>query len=306
MFLGKFFFFMLFACNVFMANAQDLASSVAFQLEMPESNGTVDNDHRVETEHYTILVNKVKSAYKNNASFSNQSPFAVVPRIEVVNDRNAGEMQRVRVVTVEIYLTVQDRENGLSFGEFNKSFIATGDNTKLAISKAVNQLKSNDPRLKSFFSEANTNIIKFYKENCPKILKSAETNIKRKEFSRAFNMLKYIPEDLDCFREVENLITEIYRNNKEESCRKLLQKAQVEAAKENYGKALRFLIYVDPTTSCYQDVSSLIGEIGKKVNEDSLKEFEMEKLVFEKMTDLQKMEILVSEADILNVTVVDK
>lgn len=263
----------------------------------------VNENKKISKRNYESLIDKVRSIYQGKVSFSNQSPFTVIPGILITEQINAGEMQQNMLLKVEITLEAKDIDNNIVFNTYRKMFTVVGANNDIAISKAINQVRANDTQLQDFFVVANNNIIKFYKENCNKILASAKTNIERKEFVRAFSFLKYIPEDISCFKEVEALITKIYIDSKDETCKKILQQAHILEAKEDYNKALQLLKYVDPVTTCYKDVTSLLQQIGKKVNIETYNDFEMEKLKFSKLTDLQKMKILAENADLLTVNV---
>ncbi len=263
----------------------------------------INENKKIARSNYNSLIDKVKGIYQGKVTFSNQSPFTIIPSIVIVEQINAGEMQQNMLLKVEITLEAKDIDHNIIFNTYRKTFTVVGADHHLAISKAINQVRSNDKQLQDFFVVANGNIIKFYKENCNKIMASAKTNIERKEFVKAFNFLKYIPEDISCFKEVEGLITKIYIDQKEENCKKVLQKAHILEAKEEYNNALQLLKYADPVTSCYKDVSDLLQQIGKKVNKETFADFEMEKLKFSKLTDLQKMKILADHADLLTVNV---
>lgn len=271
--------------------------NVSYNFLTPQAN------KKVSTHHYELLIDKVKQFYDGNVLFSNQTPFTLLPVITILDEKNAAVVDQSMLLKVEVQLLIKNTDIDVTFNTYRKTFTALGENYNQAIVKAINQVKFNDPILQNFFVVANSNINKFYKENCSKIISSAKVNVARKEFSRAFNFLKYVPEDISCFKEVEDLMTQIYIDNKDENCKKLLQKAHISESKEHYTKALEYLKYVDPVSSCYKDVTALLNQIGKKVNVESFQEFEMEKLKFSKLSDFKKMQLLVENVDFLSVTV---
>lgn len=61
--------------------------------------------------------------------------------------------------------------------------------------------------------------------------------------------------------------------------------------------------FVDTNVECYTNASALVKKIGERVDEQVLRDFEMEKLTFSKLTDLKKMEIIAKEIDYLTVTI---
>ncbi len=266
-------------------------SSFAYNFSIPQDEG------QIQSKHYVQLVERIKANFKNRVSFSNQSPFTIVPRIAIISDMNAGEVDNIKVMKLEIQFTLENPALEATFNSFSKTTVATGENIDVAIRKAIQELRPNDKKLQEFLASGEALIKNFYSDNCEKIIKSAKVNIDRKEYSKAYALLSYVPEELACYAEVENLITSIYAEQKNEYCGKQLLKAQLAEAKESYRDALQLLRYIDPSSACYQQVTLLLQQIGSKVNAETIREFEMEKLVFEKKSDLEKMKILVSHTD---------
>ncbi|NGY38420.1 hypothetical protein FQU23_012970 [Flavobacterium sp. XN-5] len=252
--------------------------------------------------HYENLIAIVKETYSSKNIFSNQSPFVIVPRISIISEKVAGEVQIVKVVKLEIGLTAQGKDDNYVFNKFKKVFTITADDSRNAISKALESIR-HDPKIKTFIDQSNSSILSFYESNCSVILKTVKVNIDRQEYAKAFDYLRYVPERVSCFKEAEGIITKIYLDSKEENCRKFLQKAHNAEAQKDYNKALFYLQFVDTNVACYTDASVLVNKIGERVDEQVLRDFEMEKLVFSKLTDLKKMEIIAKEIDYLAVTV---
>lgn len=284
--------FVLFISTLSVALGQQITvSSFAYSFTIPPDEGAIKQKH------YKLLVERIQSNFKNRVSFSNQSPFSIVPKISIISEMNAGEIDNIKVMKLEIQFTLENPELQATFNTFTKTTIATGENINVAIGKAIQELRPNDKKLNEFLASGEQLIKNFYSDNCPKIIKSAKVNIDRKEYSKAYGLLTYVPEELGCYAEVENLITSIYAQQKNEYCGKQLLKAQLAEAKESYLDALQFLKYIDPSSACYAQVTVLLQQVGSKVNAETIREFEMEKLVFEKKSDLEKMKILVSHTD---------
>ncbi|MBB2151392.1 hypothetical protein [Pedobacter gandavensis] len=275
-----------------LAFAQNIkVSAIGYSFSIPEG------DALVEKKQYEFLVEQLKKNFKNRLSFSNQSPFYIVPKINILSNMTAGDMGDVKVMKVQVQLMVENPDLQVTFNTFSKTTIATATNAEAAILKAIQELKPNDKKLNEFLVSTEQLIHNFYQENCPKILKSAKLNIDRKEFSKAFALLRYVPEELGCYHEVEGLITSIYQQHKNEYCGKQLLKAKLEESKEGYDKALAYLRFVDPAANCYPEVSALLQQIGTKVNMETIRQFEKEKNIFDKKTEMEKMKILVANTD---------
>lgn len=285
--------FLLFSYNTLIGQTKEYHAN--YDYEPPIGN------HIVTDEQYEQLKDILQGIYSSKNLFSHQSPFLIVPSVKIINEKIAGEIQVVKVVKLEIGLTTQGINDDFVFHKFRHAFTITANNTTEAISKAIQQLQK-EQKLKTFFSESNKNIVAFYQSNCATVLNTVRVNIERQEFLKAFNYLRYVPETVSCYQESEKLITKIYIDSKEENCRNLVQKAHAAEAQRDYSKALHYLQFVETNVTCYSSASALIEKIGERVDEQVIRDFEMEKLTFSKLTDLKKMEILAKEVDYLGVT----
>ncbi len=275
-------------------------SSIGYSVSTPEGDGLVLKKH------YESLVGQLKSNFRNRLSFSNQSPFTILPKINVLSNMTAGDMGEVKVMKIQVQLSIENPELQLTFNTFSKTTIATANDVDAAIAKVIQEIRPSDKKFNEFLASGEQLIQNFYQENCPKILKSAKVNIDRKEFSKAFALLRYVPEEMGCYKEVEKLITSIYQEQKNEYCSHQLLKAKLEESKEGYDKALTYLRFVDPAADCYQEVSALIQQIGTRVNQETIRQFEKEKDIFEKKSEIEKMKILISNTEEIAVHLHDK
>lgn len=270
--------------------------SISFRFEIPQ-----DVDGEITAGNYRQIEQKIKSSYKGKNVFSTQTPFSVVPNIQLIDVKTSGEAHMVKVVKVNLALTIQDLDNEIQFNRFSATFLGTADDVPQAITKALNQLKASDPKLKSFFTEGEKNIRAFYQTNCNKIIKSAVLNIERKQYNKAFALLKYVPEELGCYPEVEKLMTRIYTSTKEINCSEMLHKAKMAHARQDFSEALEFLNVIDPNAKCYPEASKLLAEVGASINKEVKDKQAMARLEFEKKSDLEKVKILAHKADYLQI-----
>lgn len=244
----------------------------------------------------------LKENYTGGSLFSNQSPFVLIPSITIISEQTAGEVQVVKVIKLEIGLTSQGKDDRSIFNRFRHSYIITAEDRSKAIDKAL-VLFRKERKLKTFFEQSNQNIVAFYESNCSTVLNTVKVNIERKEYLKAISYLSYVPETTSCYKESERIITKIFLDSKEESCRALVQKALEEEAKRDYTKALYFLQFIETNTKCYNSATALINKISDKIDEATIRNFEMEKLKFSKLTDLQKMEIIAKESNYIRLTI---
>ncbi|RLZ08339.1 hypothetical protein [Faecalibacter macacae] len=290
-----FYFFCLLFCFIININAQEIkVSQIDYKILTPKGN------HKITESHYQNLADRLQSQFKNRVSFSNQSPFLIRPQIEILNEHTAGEVQDIKVLKLSIQLIIENQELNASFHSFEKTLLVTADNSNLAIHKAIKELRPTDMGLINFLKDGELKIQKFYSENCNKIIHSAKVKIDRKEYTDAFNLLRYVPEGIECSKEIENLITSIYDSYKNEYCNKQLHSAKLLAANESYELALSQLRFIDPEISCNNDVTALINKIGDKVNQETIRNFELEKDRFSKQSELEKIKLIINSEHEVN------
>lgn len=271
------------------------APTITFRYDL---SGALENED-IKLEHYHFLEQRLKNSYPKKTIFSEQTPFSIVPNIMLLDAKTSGEMHMVKVVKVGVTLSVEDLDNHILFKQFETTLLATDNDLPKAISKAIKQFKSADPKLKTFFQEAEKNVMDFYKNNCSKLIKSAQTKIDRKEFNKAYALLKYVPEGTSCYNEASRLITRIYTNSKDENCREMLNKARFKKAQRNYPEAIQYLSFIDPSANCYSEAIRLLAEIDDANAKTATEELKLKQLEFEKKTELEKLKILASKADYL-------
>ncbi len=284
---------LLFYSNIGFAQNHEYRAN--FKYESPIGN------HIVTDSQYEELKDILQSIYSSKNLFSHQSPFIIVPSVKILSEKIAGEIQVVKVVKIELGLTTQGINDDYIFHKFRQVYTITAENSNSAISKAI-QLVQKEQKLKTFFDDCNKNIVNFYESNCATILNTVKVNIEREEYAKAFDYLRYVPETVNCYQESEKIITKIYLDSKEENCRNLVQKAHAAESQRDYSKALYYLQFVETNVNCYSSATALVEKIGGRVDEQVIRDFEMEKLKFSKLTDLKKMEILSKEIDYLEVT----
>lgn len=291
--MNYFKYILFFLISISGLNAQNIGHVPLVFIE-PQGEGLITQQH------YKTVQEKIKKNYKGKIVLTNQSSFDVIPNLNIVNIYDAGEMQTSKVAKIELEIQVKDNENGIYFNEFKKVLSGSGKNEQQAITNALQQLKNNDLKLQEYFENSNKEVVKFYRENCDKILKNARVNIQRKEYNKALTSLQYIPDDTQCFATVEQLITSIYLQSKEQNCLELVKLATLNEAKSKFNEALNYLVYVDPTTSCYQNANTLISKISEKVTTEEKQNFDFKKQQFDKLADINKVQILAENVDYLH------
>ena len=243
--------------------------------------------------HFAAFEERIMRNYRNTYRFSNQNNFIIQPKIHVLGEYEAGEMQSFKVYKLELELVVSDLEKRNIFHE--KSFVISdkGKDLNAVIASASKKFNQNKQVIK-FFEEANMAIETFYGKNCNLLVASAKVKLQREQFELALIDLQYVPENSTCFAEVEQMITNILvgPEGRNKMCKNFLKQAYAEESLRNYSEALGFLLLVDVNATCFEDAVNLMTKISSRLNEEELREFEMRKKEFDGKTEIEKLKIV--------------
>jgi len=135
----------------------------------------------------------------------------------------------------------------------------------------------------------NTNIYKYFNENCASIQNKATNLYAKQDFAQAISLLQSIPENgNNCFAEAQKKALVYYKGYQSRLCKENITKAKSEIATKNYENALSYLNMIDSSSSCYPEVGKLINQISDKVEKTENKELDLEKRRIDAIKEIAK------------------
>lgn len=81
-----------------------------------------------------------------------------------------------------------------------------------AIIRAINQIASRSPQVKTFMEKSRSKIIDYYTTRVPALLQKAQSLADREQYNEAIALLSAVPESIDEYPLVAEQMSAIYKN----------------------------------------------------------------------------------------------
>ncbi len=286
--MRKLLIFCLFFGSKGFAQTDSRDNSIAISVVIPEKLEGLSTTQisKLETKLRSIISNYGigGSGYSTN--------FVVYPKFEIYDNSTVeGGIQKLTLVNVEFSLFIKQIDKNLIFGSCNIVLQGSGKDLEVALNNAIQQIPVKDPKFSEFISSSRLKIIEYYNLNCPNFLSQARSYTTANEFERSLSLLFEIPNEVNCYQEVNNLIMETYLKWANNNCKKGIHEAQTLIAAQKYIEALNVLSKVDPNTNCENELKLTIDQIGIKVDQKQMKEFNENMARYNDAIELEKFRL---------------
>ena len=167
----------------------------------------------VETQNNKVFLQNKLMNLAANAGFTSygNNAFYLIPSISVLDIQNAeGGMKNIYVISGEIYLSVQEGDEGTVFANVSFPFKGSGKSKDAALKDGVQKISYGN--LRPFFDDAKAQILNYYSAMQNKIFANADMLASNKEYDAAITCLLSIPEELfEPYQKAFSKACEIYR-----------------------------------------------------------------------------------------------
>ncbi len=249
--------------------------------------------HILEPHHLTKIERRIISIINRHGSKINVSAANIVhedsidftlltkgiiclPQIEVysIEEVDVG-LKKVTVVEVEFSILVKDVRQGNIYSETSMTIVASGENTKKALTDFIRQIRVGDRRWEKFVKETRDAVLSYYNENCQFLMEEAGRMKSVNHYEDAWLILLPIPTGTECYDSVRGMTITIYRDYIKEICDQKLLQAEAMIANQEYAEALRILAeIIGPTNDCKEKISTQIEIIKEEVELDEKAEYQ--------------------------------
>ncbi len=201
------------------------------------------------------------------------------------------------VIRTTLTLWIGDVVNKSIFSSCSIDLRGVGTTEQRAYVNALKQLNANNANVVRMVQEGRQRILAYYESNYPKILQRAQSLAMQNNFDEALMLATSIPECCSGFSEAQSLTLSIFQTRCDKEGQRLLTQAQgiwaADPTDRGASKAMSLLNQIDPSASCYEQVSALVAKIGKTVKENW--DFE-NKTKYNNEVDLQRSRIAAARA----------
>ena len=263
--------------------AQDIGK-VNLYVVMPEK---VDN---IEASQLSKLHTKIEAiCAKNEVAVGYISDgFVIYPVIEVGDfDVVEGGMQTIYSTNLTITLIVKQL-NGVGINSVVKTYKGNGYSKEKAVSNAISGISVQDGSYKQFIGKSRELIINYYETHCDEIIKQAQSLTAANKYEKAIATLSAVPESIPSYPKVTKASKEMYLAYINNNCDKSIQKAKASLAMRDYKNAANILSSINPKSSCYPEVESLLNEIKTGLDEKQKQEMELQMQKYKDGVELER------------------
>ena len=169
---------------------------------------------------------------------------------------------------IEVTLFIGDVVDNKVYESVVLNVSGIGQSETKSMIQAFNQIKTADPKLKTFVENAEQKIVTYYTNYCSYILTEANTMVANQQYDAAIAKLIAVPEVCaDCYKKCMAKATEVYNKKIGSEGELLIQQARgAWLAKRDYAsatEALNILARVNPQSPAQDKAQALVIEIDK-------------------------------------------
>ncbi len=232
---------------------------------------TVDG---VKPKEFKFLSTKLERMITNQGATSvNSGNIVLFPVINFNNDNLIeGGMRNIYSVDYELTVKAVSLSTNTTFGSITWNLKGKGYSKSEAVKEGIIKLKVDDNKFSNFFAEIKAKIEKYYISNKGSLIARAKTLANQKQYSEAISILYEYPLEINGYKEVQGVISSIYKQYQRDNCSQILQEAQAKFATQDYEAATALISEIDATSPCASSAKSLSNQIRQKINSDQAAE----------------------------------
>ena len=194
--------------------------------------------------------------------------YALVPNVVVVDKQTTGTVPVQFIVSLEVSFYILDVTEEIIVAE--TSFTTRGIDRleNKAIIRAINQIASRSPQVKTFMEKGRSKIIDYYTTRVPTVLQKAQSLADREQYAEAIALLSAVPESIDEYPLVAEQMSAIYKKSLDQTAVAAIQQAKGAIALKNYEEAFETLQEVNPLSSYSDEAFAMIESVHQQLAEE--------------------------------------
>lgn len=213
-----------------------------------------------------------------------------VPTVTDVSMTPTAPAQFVVTMDVEVYVVNSPEE--VIVAQTVYSVKGVGASEQKAIIGAINQINVKSIDTRRFMENARTKIIDYYAGRLPSIIAKAQSMASMKRYDEALAVLSAVPECLDEYPQVADLMVDIYTKRIDLAADSLIRSASAKLAMDDTDAALADLVKIDPYSTLAAKADAIVSDIKAKADAEKQAELqkEIEAYEYERELALKKYE----------------
>lgn len=280
--------------------AEEKADNISlFVGVVPGSNKQLNDQQREKLE------NKVRQcASRSGVVNIGMSSFLLNPQLDVDEINMVQGLKNIVTTKCELVLTISRTDYkqfpGQSFGSLSMRITGSGTDTAQAISNAVQQINTSDPRIKDFIVTTKAKILDYYVQHCDEVIKEARRHYELQQHGLSIGLLFSVPVSAPCYDEARKMSISVYKEFLKDECEtQLLQLKSIlvttkstgaasNSAQNKYDKALKLIADMNPAAECYPEAYGMIKKLESDLDEEQRKRWDLTEKAVTGSLDAQK------------------
>lgn len=197
-----------------------------------------------------------------------------VPTVTDVSMTPTAPAQFVVSVDVEVYVVNNPEE--VIVAQTVYSVKGVGASEQKAIIGAIGQINEKSIDTRRFMENARTKIIDYYAGRLPSIIAKAQSMASMKRYDDALSVLSAVPECLDEYPQVADLMVDIFTRKIDFAADSLIRSASAKLAMDDQAGAISDLVKVDPYSSLAAKADGIVSGIKEKADAEKQTELQRE------------------------------
>ena len=165
------------------------------------------------------------------------------------------------IVELEVSVYVVNLQEQLLAAETSFVVKSIESSEHKAMIRAINRINARTPVVRQFMTSAREKIVDYYATRIPMIVAKAQSLADRDDYEAALAALAAVPESLDDYPMVAEKMTAVYTQMVDKFATVSIQEAKSKIALRDYEGALDALLYVDPSSTRFEEAARMVDSI---------------------------------------------
>lgn len=170
------------------------------------------------------------------------------------------------IVDLEVSFYVVGMQEQVIVDETSVRVRGIGRTEGKAYIAAVNRINARTPALRQFMDSAREKIVDYYAGRVPVLLAKAQSQADRADYEGALATLAVVPESVPEYPTVAERMAGIYTQMVDKYATVSIQEAKSKIALRDYEGALDALLYVDPTSTRFDEAARMVDGIRNTID----------------------------------------
>ena len=181
--------------------------------------------------------------------------FILTADVRTVDKQVTATAPAQYIVELEVSVYVVNLQEQLLAAETSFVVKSIESSEHKAMIRAINRINARTPVVRQFMTSAREKIVDYYATRIPMIVAKAQSLADRDDYEAA------VPESLDDYPMVAEKMTAVYTQMVDKFATVSIQEAKSKIALRDYEGALDALLYVDPSSTRFEEAARMVDSI---------------------------------------------